>query len=424
MIQKEKLTKKTVKRELIAGMTSFFAVSYIIMVNTVILAEAGMPKDLTIFGTIFISMIGSFLMGFIADVPIVLTTGMGVNSFFTYTLVLSLGLSWQEALAVSFCAGLIYLLVAFTKVSQLFVEVVPQSLKTGITVGIGFFLVLIGLEKGQLIERGSHTFLQLAPLDNPVTLLTLFSLVLTLGLFLKKVQGSFFIGIVTVTILANLLGLVSPTEHFSLKSLSNYSEVFFKLDFHSFFSKNFLLGIFALAMILIFESMGLLKGLLPKASEEQYVRAYRVTGLVTMLSSCFGTSPTVAAAESATGIEEGGRTGWTAITSAGCFFLALFALPVLSYIPDAALAPAIILTGFLMIQEITQLGGADFGEYFSAMLMIVLIPFTMDISNGMAFGFVFYPITKWLTGKKAQLSLPLLLISGLFLVYLFVKVMV
>lgn len=424
MIQKRKLTKEALKRELIAGTTSFFAVSYIIMVNTVILAEAGMPKELTVFGTIFISIIGSFLMGLVADAPIVLTTGMGVNSFFTYTLVLSLGLSWQEALAVSFCAGIVYLIVAFTKISQLFVEAVPQTLKTGITVGIGFFLVLIGLEKGHLIERGAHTFLQLASLDNSLTLLTLFSLVLTLALFLKKIQGSFFIGIAIVTVVANLLGLVSPTEHFSLKSLGNYSEVFFKLDFHSFFSKNFLLGIFALAMILIFESMGLLKGLLPKASEAQYLRAYRITGLITMLSSLFGTSPTVAAAESATGIEEGGRTGWTAITSASCFFLALFALPLLSYIPDTALAPAIIITGFLMIQEITQLNTNDFGEYFPAMLMIVLIPFTMDISNGMAFGFVSYPLTKCLTGQRKQLSPSLLLISCLFLIYLVVKVMI
>ncbi|MEI5989068.1 hypothetical protein A5881_000556 [Enterococcus termitis] len=424
MFRWKKLSKADLKREILAGTTSFFAISYIIMVNTMILAEAGMPKELTIFGTIFISIIGSILMGIVADAPIVLTTGMGVNSFFTYTLVLSLGLTWQQALAVSFCAGIIYLLVAFTKLSKLFAEVVPETLKTGITVGIGFFLVLIGLEKGHLIIRGEHTFTQLAPLSDSLTLLTLFSLILTVCLFLKGVQGSFFIGIVVVTIIANVMGLVSATEHFSLSGLKNYPQIFSKLDFSTFFSKSFLLGVFALSMILIFESMGLLKGLMPEADEKKYLRAYRVTGFITLLSGIFGTSPTVAAAESATGIEEGGKTGLTSITSGICFFLALLALPFLSYIPDAALAPAIIITGFLMIQQIKTVHFDDFSDYFSAMLMIVLIPFTMNISDGMAFGFVAYPLTKWVAGKKSELSLPMWLISGLFLMYLIVNVLI
>lgn len=424
MFQWKKLSKADLKREILAGTTSFFAISYIIMVNTMILAEAGMPKELTVFGTIFISIIGSILMGFIADAPIVLTTGMGVNSFFTYTLVLSLGLTWQQALAVSFCAGIVYLLVAFTKLSKLFAEVVPETLKTGITVGIGFFLVLIGLEKGHFIVRGEHTFTQLASLSDTLTLLTLFSLVLTVCLFLKGIQGSFFIGIVVVTIIANLMGLVNSTEHFSLSSLKSYTQIFSKLDFSTFFSKSFLLGVFALSMILIFESMGLLKGLMPEADEKKYLRAYRVTGFITLLSGIFGTSPTVAAAESATGIEEGGKTGITSITSGVCFFLALLALPFLSYIPDSALAPAIIITGFLMIQQIKTLHFDDFSDYFPAMLMIVLIPFTMNISDGMAFGFVAYPLTKWVAGKKSELSLPMWLISGLFLMYLIVNVLI
>lgn len=424
MFRWKKLSKADIKREILAGTTSFFAISYIIMVNTMILAKAGMPKELTIFGTIFVSIIGSLLIGLVADAPIVLTTGMGVNSFFTYTLVLSLGLTWQQALAVSFCAGVIYLLVAFTKLSKLFAEVVPETLKTGITVGIGFFLVLIGLEKGHLIIRGEHTFTQLAPLSDSLTLLTLFSLILTVCLFLKGVQGSFFIGIVVVTIIANVMGLVTATEHFSLSGLKDYPQIFGKLDFSPFFSKSFLLGVFALSMILIFESMGLLKGLMPEADEKKYLRAYRVTGFITLLSGIFGTSPTVAAAESATGIEEGGKTGITSVTSGSCFFFALLALPLLSYIPDAALAPAIIITGFLMIQQIKTLHFSDFSDYFPAMLMIVLIPFTMNISDGMAFGFVAYPLTKWVAGKKAELSLPLWLISGLFLIYLIVNVLI
>lgn len=201
----EKVSQEQVKKDIIGGLTAFFAISYVIIVNSMILAEAGIPPEYSVFGTIFISVIGSLAIGLVSNVPIVITTGMGVNSFFTYTLVIGLGLNWQEALAVSFSASLIYLVVALTSLKDKLNDGIPDNLKHGITAGIGIFLVLVGLEKGEIIVRGEHTFMTLNSFSSPTLWLTLGSLVLTLWLFLKNIQGSFFIGIIATTIFANLL---------------------------------------------------------------------------------------------------------------------------------------------------------------------------------------------------------------------------
>ncbi|WP_238786642.1 NCS2 family permease [Vagococcus coleopterorum] len=411
------------KKEILAGLTSFFAVSYVIIVNSMILAEAGIKPELSVFGTILISIIGCLAIGFIGKVPIVITTGMGVNSFFTYTLVYSLKMSWQEALAASFCASLIYLVVAYTKLSQILIEAVPDSLKHAITAGIGIFLVLVGLENGGIIVKGEHTFMELNSFQSPVLLLTLASLVITLFLFFKNVQGSFFIGIIITTILANVLNLVPKAETaFSLSEITNYPSIVGQLDFSHLFSVEFLLGTFSLAMILIFESMGLFNGLLPNLSDQEFKRAYRVNGLVMLFSSVLGTSPTIPAAESSTGIQQGGKTGRTAITVGLLFCVAFFAIPLLTYIPSSALAPVIIITGCLMMQNIQHLNLDDLSDWVPAFLMIVMMAFSMSISDGLAFGFVSYPLVKSFVGKAKEISKPMWLISGFFLIYLIAKV--
>ena len=411
------------KQEILAGLTAFFAVSYVIIVNSMILAEAGIRPELSVFGTILISVIGCLAMGFIGKVPIVLTTGMGVNSFFTYTLVYSLKLTWQEALAASFCASLIYLVVACTPLAQILIEAVPESLKHAITAGIGIFLVLVGLENGGIIVRGEHTFMELNSFQSPVLLLTLASLVITLILLLKNVQGSFFIGIIITTIFANVFNLVPKADSlFSLSAISEYPQIVGKMDFSSILSTKFILGTFSLAMILIFESMGLFNGLLPDLSDKQFKRAFRVNGFVMLLSSVLGTSPTIPAAESSTGIQQGGKTGRTAVTVGILFIVAFFAIPLLTYIPSSALAPVIIITGCLMMQNIQHLNLNDLSDWFPAFLMIVLMAFSMSISDGLAFGFVSYPIVKVIVGEGKKISKPMWMISFFFLCYLIAKI--
>ncbi|WP_341778659.1 NCS2 family permease [Levilactobacillus sp. HBUAS70063] len=407
--------KDVVRNELIAGVTGFFAISYIIIVNPLILKDAGIPTDLSVFATIFSSVIGCLVMAFWANAPIILTPGMGVNAFFTYTIVVNMGLSWQEALGIAAVASFIYMLIAFTKVSTILSEAIPESLKSGITAGIGLFLVEIGLEKAGLIVAGkTSSLVVLGDLTKPTPLLALFGLVLSLILYIRKVKGNFFIAIIATSLVAFFFGVKdSDTPSVDLARLGQYHEIVFKNDFSHWLSTPFILAAFSMTMILVFESMGLLQGLLP--NQKKFKKTFEGSSVTTFLSSFLGTSPTVAAAESASGIETGGRTGIMALVAAVLFALSLVFVPLLAYVPSAAIAPVIIITGALMMAAIGNIKMADFSEWFPAFLIIVLIPFTNSISTGLAFGFVCYPIMKLTLGKAKDMTWPVYLLGVLFL---------
>ncbi|WCJ47537.1 NCS2 family permease [Levilactobacillus brevis] len=391
--------KDVVRNELIAGITGFFAISYIIIVNPLILKDAGIPTDLSVFATIFSSVIGCLIMAFWANAPIILTPGMGVNAFFTYTIVVNMGLSWQEALGIAAVASFVYMLIAFTKVSTILSEAIPESLKSGITAGIGLFLVEIGLEKAGLIVAGKSSLIVLGDLTKPTPLLALFGLVLSLILYIRKVKGNFFIAIIATSLLAFFLGVKdSDTPSVDLARLGQYHKIAFQNDFSHLLSTPF---------------MGLLQGLLP--NQKKFKKTFEGSSVTTFLSSFLGTSPTVAAAESASGIESGGRTGIMALTAAVLFALSLIFVPLLAYVPSAAIAPVIVITGALMMAAIGNIKMADFSEWFPAFLIIVLIPFTNSISTGLAFGFVCYPIMKLALGKGKDLTWPVYLLGVLFL---------
>lgn len=390
--------KEALKREIIAGITAFFTISYIIIVNPMILADAGIPADLSVFATVFVSVIGCLLVGIFADAPLVLTPGMGVNAFFTYTVVVNMGRTWQEAIAVSLCASLIYVIVAMTRLSSLLAKAVPGSLKVGITAGIGLFLVEIGLEKAGLITAGDASILTLGSLQNPETLLALFGLVLSLAFYVRKVPGGFFLGILIISLMNYLLGLPQasmPTVE--LGNISRYGQLLGAADFSRMASIPFVLAVFSMTMILVFESMGIIEGLLE--DQTKFKKTFAVSAITSFLSGFFGTSPTVVAAESAAGIGSGGRTGITALTAGILFALSLFFIPLLSYVPSAAVAPVIIITGAIMMQQLQHIPFDDFSEWFPAFLIIVLIPLTGSISSGLAFGFASYPLLKIFSGR-------------------------
>lgn len=412
------LTKEEKKTEVIAGITSFFAISYILIVNPMILADAKIPANLSIFATIFASALGCLIMALWADAPIVITPGMGVNAFFTYTLVVSMHLTWQQALAISIFSSVIYLVVSFSRVSELLSKAIPAELKIGITAGIGLFLVTLGLEKAHLIQQGGSRAL-LAPgnLAAPETLLALFGLALTLVLYLRKVPGNFMLGIIITSALGALfkVGLQTPPE-VSFSDIGKYSALLFKADFSSLFTLKFLLAVFSMSMILIFESMGILEGLLP--DQKKFKRTFEASALATFCSGFFGTSPTVAAAESATGIESGGKTGLMSFVSGVLFLLSLFFIPLLRYVPQAAIAPVIIITGALMLQQLKDLDLADFSTWFPAFLIVVLIPLSGSISLGLAFGFATYPLVKVAVNRTQEVSPLLWCLSLLFILQL------
>lgn len=414
------LTKNgtSIKRELTAGLIGFFTVVYIIAVNSLILSESDMPIEYAIIGTIAAAVVGALLMGFWGNAPILLVPGMGINALFSYTLVQSMGLSWQEALAVVFVSGVIFVFVAFTRFSKVLSEAVPHALKEAITVGLGLFLMLLGLEKGGLVRPGEGSILALGSLADPLVLTTVLTFLLAIVLFIRNVPGNFLITIVLGTAIAYFFGMID------LNQLSepgvNAAEafaVFGAMSFGSFLSTAFWVAVFSLTMVLVFENIGLVHGQVNFINRpEQYSRAFQATSVSTMASGFLGTSPTVASVESAAAIAAGGRTGLTALTTGVLFLGAAFFIPLIKIIPDSAIAPILIIIGGLMLQNIKNLDMKDMSETFPALLIVALIPFTYSIADGIAIGFILYPVLKVAIGKWREVSPALYVIACLFFV--------
>lgn len=407
----------TVKREITAGLIGFFTVVYIIAVNSLILSEAGMPLEAAIVATIAASVFGCLLMGFWGNVPILLVPGMGINALFSYTMVQSMGLSWQEALAVVFVSGIIFVAVAFTRFAKMLSAAVPYSLKEAITVGLGLFLMLIGLEKGGIVERGTSSILALGSLAEAHVLATVLTFLIAIVLFIRNVPGNFLITIVVGTVIASFFGLIDfgSMNESSINAAEAFA-VFGALSFGNILSMTFWVAVFSLTMVLVFENIGLVHGQVAFIERpEKFGRAFQATSVSAMTSGIFGTSPTVATVESAAGMTAGGRTGLTTITAGLLFLIASFFIPVIKLIPDSAIAPILIIIGGLMLQNIKNLDMKDMTESFPALLIVALIPFTYSIADGIAIGFILYPILKIATGRRREVSPALFIIAGLFL---------
>lgn len=407
----------TVKREMTAGVVGFFTVVYIIAVNSLILSEAGMPLEAAIVATIAASVFGCLIMGFWGNVPILLVPGMGINALFSYTMVQSMGLSWQEALAVVFVSGVIFVVVAFTRFAKMLSAAVPHSLKEAITVGLGLFLMLIGLEKGGIVERGTSSILALGSLAEAQVLATVLTFLVAIVLFIRNVPGNFLITIVVGTVIASFFGLIDfgSMNESSINAAEAFA-VFGALSFGNILSMTFWVAVFSLTMVLVFENIGLVHGQVAFIERpEKFGRAFQATSVSAMTSGVFGTSPTVATVESAAGMTAGGRTGLTTITAGLLFLVASFFIPVIKLIPDSAIAPILIIIGGLMLQNIKNLDMKDMTESFPALLIVALIPFTYSIADGIAFGFILYPILKIATGRGREVSPSLFVIASLFL---------
>ena len=400
-----------------AGLIGFFTVVYIIAVNALILSEAGMPLEAAIVATIAASVFGCLIMGFWGNVPILLVPGMGINALFSYTMVQSMGLSWQEALAVVFVSGVIFMLIAFTPFSKMLSAAVPQSLKEAITVGLGLFLMLIGLEKGGIVEKGTSSILALGSLGDPQVLATILTFLVAIVLFIRNVPGNFLITIVVGTVIASFFGLIDFNQSESASfGVSEAFQAFGALSFGNFWSMTFWIAVFSLTMVIVFENIGLVHGQVSFINRpDRFSRAFQANSVSAMTSGIFGTSPTVAAVESAAGMAAGGRTGLTTVIAGLLFLVAAFFIPVIKLIPDSAIAPILIIIGSLMLQNIRNLELKDLSESFPALFIVAMIPFTYSIADGIAIGFILYPILKIAIGKWREVSPTLYVIAGLFL---------
>ncbi|MFY1049005.1 NCS2 family permease [Apilactobacillus sp. 1-1-2] len=414
--------KEIFKTEVLGGITGFFAISYILVVNPMILADAGMDVHQTVFATIISSVIGCFIMGFYANSPVVITPGMGVNAFFTYTMVLNMGLSYQEALTVSLVSTIAFALIAFSRFTDILQGGIPDSLKSAITAGIGLFLVEIGLQKAGLIQQGKNSLLTIGSFKNPSLLLAIFGWILTIVLYINDVKGNFFIGIVITTIVGIIFHIHdSGVKTTHLIDILQYHKSLFDFSFENVWTTPFIMASFSMTMILVFESMGLNAGILPDM--RKFKKTFRSVSITGIISSILGTSPTVSAAESVAGFQLGARTGIMSITAGIMFLLSTFFISFLDLVPQAAIAPVIIITGALMLSNLKTINMDDFAEWFPAFLIVVLIPLTGSISIGLAFGFVAYPIVKIFNGQIQSISTINYILSGLFLINLIMTAM-
>lgn len=405
------------KKEVVAGFTSFFSIVYIIAVNANILQDAGIPLEAGIIATILSSLIGCLLVAFIANAPLIIVPGMGINALFTYTIVGSLGLNYMEALGAVVLSGILFVIIAFTKLSSIISKAIPHSLKEAITVGIGLFIAFIGLQKSGIIVGNSTNFVALGNLSTPIVLASIINLIITLFLFLKKVPGNFLISIIVGTVVSYFFGIV----HFSgmdtgFVSFEDYKNIFWSADWGKMATLPFWSAAFSLVLVLVFENIGLLhsqvNGLLN--APEKNGKSLKAVSISTIVCGLFGTSPSVSTVETAAGITAGGRTGLTSVVTGLLFLVSLFFMPYIKLVPDTAIAPILIIIGGLMLTNVVNIDFSDFTEAFPAFLIIIMIPLTYSIVDGIAFGFIAYPLVKIFTNKQKQLSISMFIISFLF----------
>ena len=421
----------TVRTEVIAGITTFIALAYIMFVNPNILAEAGIPKEAAIASTIWIAALSTMMMGLFANYPVALAPGMGLNAFFAYYVCGVLGLHWTVALGAVFFSGVLFLLLTVSHIRQAIINAVPENLRVAIGVGIGLFIAFVGLKGTGLIISDPATFITLGHVTNPTTALSLFGLLLTGALMARNVQGAILLGIVGTTVLSMILGY-SPVPHsFSdviSTSIPHMGETFGQLDIAGAWNYGIVSIIFTFTVVELFDNMGTLTGLTAKAKMvkpdgkiENLDRALTTDAVGTICSAIFGTSTVTSYIESAAGIAAGGKTGLTAVTVAVLFLISLMFAPLIGLVPGFATAPPLILVGALMMSEVGKINFKDFTDGLPAFLTIIMMPLTSSIANGFAFGFISYSFIKTLGGKAREVSIIMWLVSIAFIINLFMR---
>ncbi len=404
------------KREWAAGILSYFASVYIVMVNAAILHDAGMPLRAGMVATLLTAVTGCLLMAFGGKTPIIVVPGMGINAFFTYTLVHSMKLDWREALAVVVVTGVLFAVVAFTSLYRILSEAIPHNLQHAITVGIGLFLTFIGLQKSGIVIAHRTTFVAIGHFSDPAVITSCVTLVLALVLFIRGTRGGLLISMMAGTGLAYLLGAAhKPETTGSGHVFTGYGTVFAGMDWDRGLSLVFWIAVFLLLLIVVFENIGLISSqTLMAGRPERFKSSLRALSIANIAAGLFGSSPVVAAAESTAGIAAGGKSGLTSLVTGLLFGATFLFIPLLAYVPDSAIAPILIVIGGLMVQNVREMDLSDMTELFPSFLIMVMIPFTYSIVDGMAFGFITYPIVKLAMGKGKDVPPALYGIAGLF----------
>jgi adenine/guanine/hypoxanthine permease len=412
-----------VRTEVIAGITTFLTMAYIIFVNPQILSTTGMDQSAVFVATCLAAALGCFIMGFYANWPIAMAPGMGLNAFFAFTVVGALGYTWQQALGAVFISGVIFLILTVTGVRRWLIEGIPHSMRSAVAAGIGMFLGIIALKNAGIVVTSEATSITLGHMMAPAPLLAMLGFFIIAALDVLKVKGAILIGILAVTVFSILLGV---SEFGGIMSAPpSIAPTFLQLDLFGMLGTGIFHVILVFVLVEVFDATGTLIGVAKRAglltegpghTNPQLGRALLSDSTAIVAGSLLGTSSTTAYVESASGVQAGGRTGLTAVVVGVLFLLGLFFSPLAGSIPAFATAPALLFVACLMMRELVDIDWDDLTEAAPAALTAMIMPFTYSIANGLAFGFISYALIKGATGRAREVHAATWVVAGLFLI--------
>ena len=430
-------SKHNVRTEILAGITTFLTMAYILAVNPAIFsALPGMPSGAVFTATALAAIIGTLVMGLYAKKPFALAPGMGLNAFFVYTVCLGMGYSWQFALTAVLLEGLLFIILTLTKVRTWLINAIPGTLKKAIGAGIGLFIAFIGLQNAGIIVNNDATLVSLGHITEGKALLGLIGLFITAGLVMAKIRGGMLWGILATT----LLGLVikDPATGEAITKLNGFvslpdsvKPIAFQFEWHNILTLDMLVVVFTFLFIDMFDTMGTIigvhqgAGLVPEGNRRDDIpgmeQMFLADSIGTVCGACLGTSTTTTYVESASGVGEGGRTGLTAFSTAVCFALALFFSPLFLAIPGAATAPALIIVGVMMMHSVTRIHWDDYCKAIPAFVTLIMMPLAYSISDGILLGVISYVLCHAVAGRFKDISITMWILAALFICkYIFI----
>ncbi|HQC05321.1 MAG TPA: NCS2 family permease [Paludibacteraceae bacterium] len=411
---------------MIAGITTFMTMAYVVAVHPNILSVTGMDKEALFTTTALASIIATLLMAFWAKLPFALAPGMGLNAFFAFTVVLGMGYSWQFALTAVLIEGVIFILLTLFNVREAMVNIIPKSMRLAISAGIGLFVAFIGLQNAGIVIKDETTFIGLGDITSGSALLGMIGLIITSVLVVKKVKGDLLIGIILTTLIGIPMGLTQINGFVNLPP--SIEPIFFKFEFDHIFTFDMLIVVFTFLFMDIFDTLGTLVGVSTKAkildkdgNVPRIKQAFMADAVGTTVGAMLGTSTVTTYVESAAGVTAGGKTGMTAFVTAICFAVALFFSPVFLAIPAAATAPALILVGLYMLEPIKQIDFSDLSEVIPAFICIIAMPFAYSIAEGISLGVLSYVFINFISGNFKKITIGMYILAVLFILkYIFI----
>ena len=404
-----------------AGFTTFMTMSYILAVNPQMLSQTGMDKGGVFTASVVSSIIAMICMAFLANLPFGLAPGMGLNAFFTFTVVKTLGYTWQFALTAVFLEGIVFLILSLFKVREMIFDAIPINLKKAVSCGIGLFIALVGLVNSGIIMQGEGTVLQLGNLLSRESVVFIVGLFIIALLLAREIKGALMYGILASTILALILGVSKYQGGSPITLPPSLAPVAFKIQFDKIFTFDMFTVVFTFLFVDIFDTVGTLVGVSAKAGmldEQGKLKeaspALLADAIGTTAGALLGTSTVTTFVESASGVAEGGRTGLTALSTAFFFFLSLFLFPVFGMIPAQATGPALVIVGLFMLSSIKEIDFYDYSEAIPAFITIIAMPFCYSIAEGISFGMISYVLIKLLAGKRKDISILMYILAIVF----------